>query len=227
MPLLSETIRTRLRDAGVPFNANDTIAEHLKPGELEQLEAEVMVGMQAVLESLVIDTENDHNTKGTAKRIAKMFVREVFAGRYEPEPSITEFPNHKKLDELYTLGPITVRSACSHHFCPIEGELWCGVVPTDRVMGISKFARLAHHIFARPQIQEEATVQLADRLEKLLNPRGLAVVVKARHACMTWRGVKENGTVMTSSVTRGLMRESSATRGEFLTLIQGAGFQCR
>jgi GTP cyclohydrolase IA len=226
-PSVSELVRARLVEAGVPFSANDAIGEHLLPGERDALQAEVEVKVAEVLRSLVIDTENDHNTRETAKRVAKMYLREVFAGRYQPRPDVTDFPNAKNLDELYTVGPLTVRSACSHHMCPIQGDLWCGVIPSERVIGLSKFGRLADWIMARPQIQEEAAVQLADEIEKAIKPRGLAIVVKATHTCMTWRGVRERDTTMTTSVMRGLLRDNTAARSEFLTLIQGQRFSCR
>lgn len=222
----SERIRKRLRDAGAPFLANDNIAAFLEPGDLDALQAEVEEKVAAVLDSLVIDTENDHNSRETARRVAKMYLREVFAGRYEPVPPVTDFPNAKALDEIYTVGPITVRSACSHHMCPIEGDVWCGVVPSDRVIGLSKFARLANWIMARPQIQEEAVVQLADEIERRIKPRALAVVVKARHTCMSWRGVRERDTSMTTSVMRGLFRADAAARAEVMKLIEGQRYTC-
>lgn len=120
--------------------------------------------MQGVLESMVIDTANDHNTKATARRVAKMYLKEVFAGRYHAQPTITEFPNAKHLNELMIVGPITVRSACSHHLCPVMGKIWIGVMPNKNtnVIGLSKYARLVDWIMGRPQIQEEAIIQLAD-----------------------------------------------------------------
>lgn len=121
MPI-SDTIRRRLMRAGVSLNANNPIGEHLKPGELEKLEKELTGRMDAVLGTLLIDPSKDHNTKGTAARVAKMYLREVFGGRYQTQPKVTDFPNVSKLDELYTVGPIAIRSACSHHFCPIEGQ---------------------------------------------------------------------------------------------------------
>lgn len=213
----------RLRKAGIPCAANDAIGAHLKVADVDRIQSEVAARFQDVLDALVID--RDHNTANTANRVAKMFVREVFAGRYSPRPSMTEFPNARKLDQLYTVGPITVRSTCSHHFCPIHGQAWCGVIPGDNVIGLSKFSRLANWILARPQIQEEATVQLADELEALIKPRALAVVINASHACMTLRGVREHETRMVTSVMRGLFRDSPASRAEFLSLISGQGFR--
>ena len=214
-------IAERIRSAGGSFFANDNIAQHLEPGELEALERELVDAVGGVLRGLVIDTENDHNTQETAKRIAKMYVREVFHGRYQPMPAVTDFPNAKHLDEVYTLGPITVRSGCSHHMVPIMGKAWVGVLPSERVIGISKFIRLVEWIMARPQIQEEATVQVADLIERLINPKGLAIVVRAQHQCMTWRGVRETETSMTTSVMRGVFLTNPAARSEFLKLIEG------
>jgi GTP cyclohydrolase I len=136
-------------------------------------------------------------------------------------PSVTDFPNAKHLDEIYTIGPITVRSGCSHHMVPIMGKAWVGVLPSERVIGISKFIRLVEWIMARPQIQEEATVQVADLIEQLINPKGLAIVVRAQHQCMTWRGVRETDTSMTTSVMRGVFLTNPAARSEFLKLIEG------
>lgn len=216
---ISEVIRKRIEAVNGKYHANDNIADYIHDDEIEQLQTEVQEKMQALLESLVIDTQNDHNTQDTAKRVAKMYLKEVFKGRYQPIPKATDFPNAKNLDQIYTLGPITVRSACSHHMVPITGRCWIGVIPSERVIGISKFVRIADWIMSRPQIQEEATVQLADVIEKIIKPRGLAVVVEATHQCMTWRGVKESNTAMTTSVMRGIFRESPASRTEFFSLI--------
>ena len=226
---VSARIRARLLATNSPFTANDSIAIAIKPGELAQLERELTDKMKDVLNTLVIDTVNDANTQRTAERVARMYLRELFRGRYEPPPVATDFPNTKKLDEMYVVGPITIRSACSHHLCPVEGSAWCGVIPGGRVLGLSKFARLADWVMSRPQIQEEAVIQLADLLEDQLKPRGLAVILRARHACMTWRGVREHDTVMTTSVMRGIFRDGPAARTELLAMIgnsQGAS-QCR
>lgn len=209
-----------LRSKGVAFSANDNIAEHLTEKEIAAIQQQVAKHFQGVLDALVIDTESDHNTKETAQRVAKMYVREVFKGRYTPAPKVTEFPNARNLDEIYTLGPITVRSACSHHFVPITGRLWIGVLPSEKVIGISKFVRLADWVMSRPHIQEEAAVMLADEIEARIKPKGLALVMEATHQCMTWRGVKESGTVMTTSIMRGVFRDKTEARAEFMKLIE-------
>ena len=220
MMSITKKIKERIKAAGKTFFANDNISEFLEAQDLEAIQAEVEMQMQGVLESLIIDTENDHNTQETAKRVAKMFIQEVFKGRYDPMPKVTDFPNAKNLDEIYTIGPITVRSACSHHLVPITGRCWIGILPSDRVIGISKFVRLTNWVMGRPQIQEEATIQLADIIEEKIKPRGIAVVVEATHQCMTWRGVREHDTKMTTSVMRGFFRDNSDARAEFFRLIK-------
>ena len=177
--------------------------------------------MQGVLESLVIDTESDHNTRETSRRVAKMYLTEVFRGRYAAAPPVTEFPNAAYLNELMIVGPITVRSACSHHFCPIMGRLWIGLMPNEHsnLIGLSKYSRLSEWIMSRPQIQEEAITQLADVLMNKVTPDGLAVVMEADHFCMHWRGVKDDATKMINSVMRGSFLKDAALRREFLSLI--------
>ena len=222
---VSVKIRERLAAARKRFNANDNIAQFVQPGELELLLDEVEVKMQAVLDSLVIDTENDHNTDNTARRVAKMYVNEVFRGRYVKGPEITEFPNVGHLNELMIVGPITVRSACSHHFCPVIGKIWIGVMPNEHtnVIGLSKYARLAEWIMGRPQIQEEAVVQLADLIQEKTQPDGLAIVMEASHYCMAWRGVKDMDSKMINSVMRGVFLKDPNLRREFLSLIPRKG----
>ena len=220
---VSVKIRERLQAARHRFNANDNIADFVEPGELEKLLDEVEHKMQGVLDSLVIDTERDHNTSNTARRVAKMYINEVFKGRYVHGPAITEFPNAERLNELMIVGPITVRSACSHHFCPVIGKVWIGVLPNmhTNVIGLSKYARLAEWVMGRPQIQEEAVVQLADLIMEKTQPDGLAVVMEASHFCMSWRGVREMDSKMINSVMRGVFLKDSALRREFLSLIPG------
>ena len=218
---VSQQIRARLQAAGQRFNANDNIAAFIEDGEMDALLEEVTDKMQGVLDALVIDTSGDHNTHDTARRMARMYLREVFAGRYQKAPAITEFPNASRLNELMIVGPITVRSACSHHFVPIMGRLWIGVLPNENtnVIGLSKYARLAEWVMGRPQIQEEAVVQLADLIQQKTHPDGLAVVMQATHFCMAWRGVKDTGSRMLNSVMRGAFLTNPTLRREFLALI--------
>jgi GTP cyclohydrolase I len=218
---VSQRIRARLEAQGQRYHANDNISAFIEPGELEQLTREVESKVAGMLESLVIDISHDHNTQETARRVAKMYVNEVFRGRFVPVPRVTEFPNAEHLNELMIMGPITVRSACSHHLCPIMGRLWIGVMPNQdsALIGLSKYSRLSEWIMSRPQIQEEAIIQLADLLVSMMKPDGLAVVMEADHFCMHWRGVKDNASKMTNSVMRGVFLDNGALRREFLSLI--------
>ena len=151
----------------------------------------------------------------------KMYLKEIFAGRYAKAPDVTEFPNVEQLNELMIVGPIRVRSACSHHLCPIIGSLWVGVMPNrhSNLIGLSKYARLAEWIMCRPQIQEEAVAQVADLLQEKMNPDGLAIVMEAEHLCMHWRGVRDTDAKMTNSVMRGSFLKDDKLRREFLTLL--------
>ncbi|GMV47790.1 MAG: hypothetical protein AMXMBFR66_31880 [Pseudomonadota bacterium] len=217
----SGRIRRRLVDAGQRFHANDNIAACVREGELDELRDEVESHMHEVLRALVIDTANDHNTAETARRVARMFVDEVFRGRYDAPPKITAFPNAAHLNELMIVGPITVRSACSHHLCPIIGRVWIGVLPhaESELIGLSKYARLTDWVMSRPQIQEEAVVMLADEIERRVRPDGLAVVMQADHFCMHWRGVKDAESAMTNSVMRGAFLKDASLRREFQDLM--------
>ena len=218
---VSARIRARIEKEGRRYFANDNISAFIEPGDLEALLDEVSGKMQGVLESLVIDVAHDHNTRDTARRVAKMYLNEVFRGRYVGQPPVTEFPNAEYLNELMIVGPITVRSACSHHLCPIMGRLWIGLLPNEHsnLIGLSKYSRLAEWIMSRPQIQEEAIAQVADLLMNKVAPDGLAVVMEADHFCMHWRGVKDSATKMVNSVMRGAFLKNSSLRREFLSLV--------
>ncbi len=218
---VADRIRQRLRAAGRRFHANDNIADFIEAGELDKLRQEVAGRIDGLLQALVIDTESDHNTHDTAKRVAKMYLMEVFGGRYHPEPPVTEFPNVSRLNELMIVGPVTVRSACSHHMCPILGRIWVGVMPNEHsaLIGLSKYARLVEWVMTRPQIQEEAIAQLAELLQDKMQPDGLAIVMEADHYCMQWRGVKDMESKMTNSVMRGSFLKNPDLRREFLALL--------
>ena len=212
---ISEKLIERLKAEGVPFKSNDNIGDYISEEELAELRKEVTEKVRAVLRSLVIDIDNDPNMQETAERIAKMYLEETFEGRYRAMPKVTYFPNTKELQDMLIVGNIPVRSTCSHHFAPIMGEAWIGIVPGEKVIGISKFSRLISWIMSRPQIQEESTVQIADLLETLIAPKGIAVYIKANHACMAWRGVKDTHSCMTTMVMRGAFEDTDKRR-EFL-----------
>lgn len=227
-PAMSDIIRDRIKEhntvcsqspGDVTFRCNDNISEFIKDYELELLVEEVAEKMQGVLESLVIDTENDHNTKDTAHRVAKMFVLETFGGRYVPAPKVTSFPN-MGYNGLYTTGPISIKSTCAHHFQNIVGKCWIGVVPESDVIGLSKFNRIVQHIACRPQIQEEMTTQISAALQKCTQSENIAVVLKAEHHCMTHRGVREHESDMFTTYLGGTFKTNDALRAEFYSIIQ-------
>ncbi len=215
----SQEIRQRLIDQGRSFNCNDNISDLIQHGEMDQIMQEVTDSFQQVLDSLVIDTENDHNTQETARRVAKMFCTEVFAGRYQEKPRVTAFPNVTSYDQLYVTGPITIRSTCAHHFQNIHGKCYIGVFPGKNVIGLSKFNRLVDWLASRPTIQEELTVQIADLIEQETQADGIAVMVQAEHHCMTMRGVKEHESAMTTSIMRGCFREDPHLKQEFFNVV--------
>ena len=203
----------------ISTKANDTIYDCLDVGDLQDIENEVADAFQGVLEALGIDTQNDHNTKDTARRVAKMFVHEIFRGRYYPPPKVTAFPNVKQYDQIYMSGPISINSTCAHHFHPITGQASVGIFPGKKVVGLSKFNRMVDWVASRPQIQEEMTEQIADMIEQETEAKGVAVIVKAEHFCMTARGVKEHESDMLTSVVRGIFRDDPAIKAEFFSLL--------
>jgi GTP cyclohydrolase IA len=218
---MSERIKSVMKESYLEesYLANDTIYNHIGEGDIDRLIDEVADAFQGVLDALVIDTVNDHNTQDTAKRVAKMFINEIFRGRYYPPPAITAFPNAKQYDQIYMSGPMTINSTCAHHFQAISGKAFVGIFPGKKVIGLSKFNRMVDWVASRPQIQEEMTEQIADMIEQETEANGVAVIIKAEHFCMTARGVKEHESDMLTSVVRGRFREDSVMRAEFFSLL--------
>ena len=192
-------------------------ANHSKHKKPNLLKVEEQFGL--FLSALGFDWESDVQMMDTPKRVAKMYVKELFAGCYEDEPKFTVFPNTTKMDEMVVLKRVRILSTCSHHFMPFSGHISIGYIPGEKVCGISKLARVANWFARRPQIQEELTSQIVDFLEKKLQPAGVMVVIEAQHGCMTNRGVNEfNSSMVTSRVTGAFKKPE--TRQEFLSLIR-------
>jgi len=215
----SDELRKRMTTIKHKHFANDTIFAYLDPGDVDKIEKEVAEAFQGVLKALVINTTDDHNSQDTARRVAKMFVHEIFRGRYYPPPEVTAFPNAKEYDQIYMSGPMSINSTCAHHFQPITGQAYVGVFPGKKVIGLSKFNRMVDWIASRPQIQEEMTEQIADMIEEETEAKGVAVVIKAEHFCMTARGVKEHESEMMTSVVRGCFRYEPPIKAEFFSLL--------
>ena len=178
------------------------------------------VKIKEFLEILKFDVDTDQQLQGTPRRVAKMYVNELFRGCYEAEPSMTVFDNTKEYDEMVFLGPISIKSTCSHHIIPFLGSLYVAYIPNKKVVGISKLARIAKWFMRRPQIQEELTKQIADYIEAKLSPKGVAVYIEAQHLCMVARGVEETNSFMKTSELKGAFKENATTRDEFFSMIK-------
>lgn len=188
--------------------------------DIKSIHNEVEHYFGKVLDALKIDWRNDHITQDTPKRVAKMYVNEIFKGRYTPRPKIKEFINAKNYDDIYTVNGIEVKSFCAHHFLSITGKAYIGIIPSEKLIGLSKFGRVLEWVFSRPQIQEEATIQLADELEDIIKPKGIYIIVKATHSCITMRGIKNDESTMTTSVVRGVFKKDKTLQKRFLSMIK-------
>lgn len=211
-------IQSELISQEIPFFANDNISEVMTPFRLNALQLEVEHKVSELLKTLLINTEKDHNTKDTAKRIAKMFIHETLSGRYKEPPKITIFPNTKKLDQL-AITQCDVKSLCSHHFQNIIGKCYIGILYDEYLLGLSKFNRIVTWFSRRPQIQEELVEQIADYINDLVKPKALGIIIRAEHHCAYCRGVEQEGNFITSAM-RGELRTNQSMKNEFLQLIQ-------
>jgi GTP cyclohydrolase I len=166
---------------------------------------------------------NAPGMEDTPQRVARMFVDDLWSGLFTPEPQIKLFDMGDDMDQVYTVGPVTVRSTCEHHLAAIYGQVYVGVHCGPEVLGLSKFARLAQWVFARPIVQERATHELAALLAERSNARGIAVCVRAEHDCMKMRGVREAETTMVTSEMLGTFRDRPAARAELMELWKAQG----
>lgn len=198
-------------------NGNMPLSDEEKKEMTEQLEQKFIEMMDILRIS-----RNDPNSTKTPGRLAKMFVNELLAGRYTEPPKSTFFPNRKMVDELIISKGIELMSLCSHHWQPIYGECSIGYIPNRYVIGLSKLSRIVDWFGRRGQIQEELGEQIADYIEKLIRPKALGVVIKAKHFCMIARGVKgsETKSSMVTSVMRGYLAKNLNLRNEFLNLLE-------
>lgn len=202
---ISEVIRQRLKEAGHRYWAGDNISEFINEEEKQDLIDEITVAFEGVLDSLVIDRENDPNSQDTPRRLAKMYVREIMSGRYEPAPKVTAFPNDNPRDR-YT-GLINVRaeilSMCSHHHQPVKGVCYIGLLPSTRVIGLSKYARIAQWCARRGTLQEELARQIAEKIMECTGSEDVGVYIQATHGCMENRGVQAHSSLTQTTVLHG------------------------
>ena len=218
---VSDIIRKRLADAGARYWAGDNISEHIEPGEKEQLIDELQVKFHSVLESLVIDTDNDPNSADTGRRLAKMYVNEIMSGRYDPRPKATAFPNDSL--EAYK-GMLVVRSElksmCSHHHQPVAGVAYIGMIAHKKLIGLSKCTRIAQWCARRGTLQEELAMVIAKEIKKSTESEHVGVYIQATHGCCENRGIMAHSSLTQTTVLEGAFKDDPATKKEFMDNIK-------
>lgn len=224
---VSERIKQRLLDANVEFHASDNISEYIKDGELEELEAELTEKFESVLDSLIIDP-NDPNSADTGHRMAKMYLHELFYGRYYSEPKATAFPN---LGKRAYHGMLVVRSdiksMCSHHHQPVTGTAFIGIIPGEKVIGLSKYSRIAWHCSRRGTLQEELTNDIAEAIIEASESRDVAVYIEASHGCCENRGIRTHNSLTQTTVLHGEFKIESVKKEFFDQIkLQKSSFRC-
>lgn len=206
---ISDDIKERIGKSGARFHCNDNISEFIKDeDERQQLILEVASKFQEVLKSLIIDVDNDPNSKGTAKRLAKMYINEIMSGRYEPAPSVAAFPNDGSHGTDPYKGMLVVRaelkSMCSHHHQPVSGVAYIGIIPETKVIGLSKYVRLAQHCARRGTLQEELCGDIAQAIVDATGSENVAVHIAADHGCCTNRGIMATSSLTQTTVLHGM-----------------------
>ena len=218
---ISETIRNRIQSAGGRYWAGDNISEYILPEEYDPLIDELHARFDAVLDSLVIDRENDPNSKGTGRRMAKMYVNEIMSGRYNPAPDATAFPNEG--DERYE-GMLVVRSElksmCSHHHQTVTGVAYIGIIAAKKLIGLSKYTRIAQWCARRGTLQEELCNDIAREIQKATASGDVAVYIQATHGCCENRGIMAHSSLTQTTVLRGAFYNDPATKNEFFENIK-------
>jgi GTP cyclohydrolase I len=217
----SEEIKARLEEAGIRSWAGDNISDVLLEGDKEALIDEATVAFESVLDSLVIDRHNDPNSMGTGKRLAKMYINELMAGRYDPIPKATAFPNDSM--DRYE-GMLVVRSEltsmCSHHHQIVKGVAYIGIIAADKLIGLSKYTRIAQWCAERGTLQEELANDIAREIQKATDAEHLGVYVQATHGCVENRGVKAHSSLTQTTVLKGAFKDDAGTKKEFMDNIK-------
>ena len=217
----SEQIKLRLEQAGIRYWAGDNISEVLDDGDKSDLIDEATLAFNTVLDTLIIDRRNDPNSEGTARRLAKMYFNEIMSGRYEPMPSATAFPNDS--DERYE-GMLVVRSElksmCSHHHQPVAGIAYIGIIAADKLIGLSKYTRIAQWCARRGTLQEELANDVAREIQKATGAEHLGVYIQATHGCCENRGIMAHRSLTQTTVLKGAFKHDSGTKKEFFDNIK-------
>ena len=217
----SKQILARLQDAGIRYWAGDNISEILQNGDKEALIDDATVAFEGVLDALLIDRHNDPNSQGTARRLAKMYFNEIMAGRYDPIPSATAFPNDS--DERYE-GMLVVRSElksmCSHHHQPVTGTAYIGIIAAEKLIGLSKYTRIAQWCARRGTLQEELANDIAREIAKATGAEHLGVYIQATHGCCENRGIMAHSSLTQTTVLKGAFKNDPGTKKEFFDNIK-------
>jgi GTP cyclohydrolase I len=218
---LSQVIRKRLKDADKRYWAGDNISEFITDKEKDMLVDELTGKFEGVLDSLIIDRYTDPNSMGTARRLAKMYVYEIMAGRYEESPNATAFPNDT--DGKYE-GMLVVRSElksmCSHHHQPVSGVAYIGIIAGPKLIGLSKYTRIAQWCARRGTLQEELCMDIAREIMEATNSKDVAVYIEAEHGCCTNRGIMAHSSLTQTTVLEGAFRTDASTKKEFFDNIK-------
>lgn len=217
----SEEIRKELEQAGKRFWAGDNISEYITESDIDALIDETTQAFENVLDSLLIDRKNDPNSQGTARRLAKMYFKEIMAGRYEPAPNATSFPNDS--EERYE-GMLVVRSElrsmCSHHHQPVAGVAYIGIIAANKLIGLSKYTRIAQWCARRGTLQEELANDIAREISKATDSENVAVYIQATHGCCENRGIMAHSSLTQTTVLRGAFKTDPGTKKEFFDNIK-------
>ena len=218
---VSETIRNRIKAANGRYWAGDNISEYIHFDEYDRLIEEATGAFEQVLDALVIDRDTDPNSKGTAKRLAKMYFNEVMSGRYNPPPDATSFPNDGT--DAYT-GMLVVRSElksmCSHHHQPVTGVAYIGIIAATKLIGLSKYTRIAQWCARRGTLQEELCNDIAREIQKATGSENVAVYIQATHGCCENRGIMAHSSLTQTTVLKGAFNNDAGTKKEFFDNIK-------
>jgi len=217
----SEEIKARLQEANIRYWAGDNISQVLQDGDKEELINDATLAFNNVLDALVIDRYNDPNSEGTARRLAKMYYNEIMAGRYDPIPSATAFPNDS--EERYE-GMLVVRSElksmCSHHHQPVVGTAYIGIIAADKLIGLSKYTRIAQWCARRGTLQEELANDIAREIASATGAEHLGVYIQATHGCCENRGIMAHSSLTQTTVLKGAFKHDAGTKKEFFDNIK-------
>ncbi len=218
---LANAIRARMKRDNKRFWAGDNISEYLHDSDKEHLINEATEAFEKVLDALLIDRENDPNSKGTARRLAKMYYNEIMAGRYDPRPDATSFPNDS--EERYE-GMLVVRSElrsmCSHHHQPVNGVAYIGIIAASKLIGLSKYTRIAQWCARRGTLQEELANDIAREIELATGAKDVGVYVQATHGCCENRGIMAHSSLTQTTVLKGAFKDDMGTKKEFFDNIK-------